>query len=237
LERKAQKGRESRAKTYPVAPTFEPAPEDKLQASTTTGSFPPQNFGTDTSPVKFDQPIQSRKSRSKFHHVINTDIARLGYSDQLSPDDGGSPTSKMKNWLKSRFSRPRGKSTSDPVNPDGNKGQSFVGGVALNRELEQDRNTPSLTSHSSSMYEVALAGKKPTLSKLRQSGETGVRSEKAGSLGSLTDSSEEVERFEEARERPMTTTPTELRSPIRPWEKRSNPNSPNRDSRFKEMMG
>ncbi|KAJ4420773.1 Eisosome assembly protein [Neurospora sp. IMI 360204] len=99
-----------------------------------------------------------------------------GASPILEPQSAASPTSKVKAWLKNRFSRPRAASgasiassrvdttadgATDSASPDMNRG--FIGGVALTRKLEE--NNPSVPSivgddHSGpgSIREVALAG-------------------------------------------------------------------------------
>lgn len=99
-----------------------------------------------------------------------------GASPILEPQSAASPTSKVKAWLKNRFSRPRAASgasiassrvdtpadgAADAASPDMNRG--FIGGVALTRKLEE--NNPSVPSivgddHSGpgSIREVALAG-------------------------------------------------------------------------------
>jgi hypothetical protein len=76
-----------------------------------------------------------------------------------SEADATSPTSKMRDWLKARFGRPRAKSspsTGDPVDVDP---KDFIGGTALNRLRDGSASTNSIEVRSASMREVALAGK------------------------------------------------------------------------------
>ncbi|CCC09944.1 unnamed protein product [Sordaria macrospora k-hell] len=99
-----------------------------------------------------------------------------GASPILEPQSAASPTSKVKAWLKNRFSRPRAASgasvassridttadgAADAASPDMNRG--FIGGVALTRKLgENNTSVPSVVGddHSGpgSIREVALAG-------------------------------------------------------------------------------
>lgn len=100
-----------------------------------------------------------------------------GASPILEPQSAtASPTSKVKSWLKNRFSRPRAASgasvassrvdttadgAADASSPDMNRG--FIGGVALTRKLEEHNpSVPSIVGddHSvpGSIREVALAG-------------------------------------------------------------------------------
>lgn len=99
-----------------------------------------------------------------------------------SGDETSSPTSKVKTWLKSRFTRPRAKTEQPTSSPSG--GGGFIGGHTLHR-----RNADSLTSldhsRSASMREVALAGRsKPTHQQSGLVGRSGVDS----SVSSLSDS-------------------------------------------------
>ncbi|KJZ75549.1 hypothetical protein HIM_05012 [Hirsutella minnesotensis 3608] len=73
-------------------------------------------------------------------------------SAQHKTDSGASPTSKVKGWIKNRFSR--GKSMSET----GDKRRSFFGGAAL-KEHSQNKSTTSLDKRSTSMRDVAMAGK------------------------------------------------------------------------------
>ncbi|KAK3499173.1 uncharacterized protein B0T23DRAFT_10308 [Neurospora hispaniola] len=99
-----------------------------------------------------------------------------GTSPISDPQSVASPTSKVKAWLKSRFSRPRRVSgasvaspkvvttadgTADAASPNANRG--FIGGMALTRKLgENNPSVPSIVGddHSGpgSIREVALAG-------------------------------------------------------------------------------
>ncbi|KAK1783593.1 hypothetical protein QBC45DRAFT_91878 [Copromyces sp. CBS 386.78] len=99
-----------------------------------------------------------------------------GGSPILEPQSAASPTSKVRAWLKNRFSRPRaasgayvassridttGEGAADAASPDMDRG--FIGGVALTRKLgDTNASVPSIVGddHSGpgSIREVALAG-------------------------------------------------------------------------------
>lgn len=103
-----------------------------------------------------------------------------GASPISEPQSAASPSSKVKAWLKNRFTRPRaasgasitssridttadGATTNTANSPEMNRG--FIGGVALTRKLEDNNNSyPSIVgdedNHSGpgSIREVALAG-------------------------------------------------------------------------------
>ncbi|VUC34931.1 unnamed protein product [Clonostachys rosea] len=96
--------------------------------------------------------------------VVTTNIAsdagqtgNTGFdSNPNSPrDEPISPTSKVKDWIKNRFSR--GKSVSEQDDPK-NKRSSFIGGVSL-KKSEANGSTTSLDNRASSLKDVALAGK------------------------------------------------------------------------------
>ncbi|KAH6641521.1 hypothetical protein F5144DRAFT_136477 [Chaetomium tenue] len=102
-------------------------------------------------------------------------------SEPISPDGNStSPTRKVRDWLFSRFPRPRAKTASttapdEQVTPDAKK-KGFIGGVALARLQGNNTSTPSITDNvkgkgketatedrpDASMREVAMAGRSPT---------------------------------------------------------------------------
>lgn len=114
--------------------------------------------------LPFTPKIQT-KSPSAGH--VRGEPSPLSPSSNTSPESANeSPTSRVKNWLKSRLSKPRAKSisgnnskSSDAGNGKGSGG--FLGGHRLKR-LHPD-GTGSMTSlseeRSASMREVALAGR------------------------------------------------------------------------------
>ncbi|KAK5993186.1 hypothetical protein PT974_06614 [Cladobotryum mycophilum] len=153
------------------------------------------------------------------HPAGETTIARMDTTSQRKSSQGSiSPTSKVKGWIRNRFSR--GKSLGD----NGEKQKGFVGGAAL-RGLDDNGSTASLGHRSTSIRDVAMAGKVPnggTVSNnagsIRDS--RGVSplssSSDAGTLGGRRPSLEPP--------RPFTDTLPRTSS------------SPTRDSRFKELM-
>lgn len=73
------------------------------------------------------------------------------------PSDAASPTSKVKGWIKNRFSR--GKSLGEKDHEShGDKRGSFVGGAAL-RDPDTNHSAISLDNRATSMRDVALAGR------------------------------------------------------------------------------
>lgn len=98
--------------------------------------------------------------------TIDTDqdptLAATSKSSSSPEESPGSPSVKVRNWIKSRFSRPRAKSTSTADKEEQQQqGPGFIGGHALTR-LHAD-GIESMTSLensiATSMREVALAGK------------------------------------------------------------------------------
>lgn len=160
--------------------------------------------------------------------IIDTDAAAHAHSTTNPPHsptkESSSPTNKVKSWFKSRFHRPRGKSSADE---DGQRG--FIGGAALNRGLDNanDSNT-SLDNPAASMREVAMAGADRPRSgageNTRQRDSRGVSMISRNS----TDSGEGLGRNKADR---AITPPPKIHNPDE-----DNTGSPSRDSRFKEMM-
>ncbi|KAI8234325.1 hypothetical protein K4K55_004782 [Colletotrichum sp. SAR 10_96] len=200
---------EKRRSKQPEVPT-----EDSLEAGETS-----QQYETSDADAR---PKSSRASHTK--PTINTQKDVPSGSDTArSPSESGSPTHKMKEWLKSRFSRPRGRSAAGE-NPPEERG--FIGGVALTRLANES--ATSLDGRSGSMREVAIAGK---------SGSKSVGESPRSPMGhddvSPITSDDESERFVEAR--------NDLKGPISPPPTLKDPSkhkssSPTRDSRFREMM-
>ncbi|KAI3557568.1 hypothetical protein CABS03_14705 [Colletotrichum abscissum] len=152
--------------------------------------------------------------------AINTNRESSGSDNPRSPSDSGSPTNKMKTWLKSRFGRPRGRSAAG----ENAEERGFVGGVALAR-LANESATSLGDARSASMREVAIAGK---------TSETTPRSAAAqeGEVSPVSSDSES-EHFVEASD--------ELEGPVSPPAAIRDPNmhkthSPTRDSRFRENL-
>ncbi|ROT43126.1 hypothetical protein SODALDRAFT_31307 [Sodiomyces alkalinus F11] len=180
--------------------------------------------------------------------VVNTEAAERASEQQLASSPtkesaSTSPTHKVRSWLKSRFGRPRGKSL---ANEEGYQ-PGFIGGAALSSRLVGDgASTRSLDNPAPSMREVAMAGDDTTgtggrrrsrtvgSGRWRESLSMGILSRSSnanedglgrdlGSGATSGDGGDEEER--------SITPPAKLRDPV---EQRGA--SPNRDSRFREMM-
>ena len=143
--------------------------------------------------------------------------------EHKAPESGTSPTSKVKGWIKNRFSR--GKSVGDNEKP-ADKGKGFVGGAAL-RDSELNRSNTSLSNRPTSMRDVALAGK---------SGEAETHDEEAlrdsrGVSPVSSEDEEQTERTEMQGEFPALTPPRPIEDPMI-----RTSSSPTRDSRFRENL-
>lgn len=181
-----------------------------------------------------DAPIRSRRS-SQHKPTINTQKETSNISDSArSPSESGSPTHKMKEWLKSRFSRPRGRSAAGETSPEE---RGFIGGVALTRIANES--STSLDARSASMREVAIAGTSGTRSRAETStslpagrGDFGGRALDSKNVSPVT-SDDESETFVLARddlEDPVSPPPTgKISASLKST-------SPTRDSRFREII-
>ncbi|OLN84477.1 Uncharacterized protein C63.14 [Colletotrichum chlorophyti] len=168
-------------------------------------------------------PGSRRASQSK--PTINTQKEGPSSESPRSPSENGSPTSKMKEWLKSRFSRPRRRSSAG----ENQEERGFIGGVALTR-LANESST-SLDARSASMREIAIAGK-PTAATPRPPSDVDDRARHSRDVSPVSSDSES-ELFVEARD--------DLEGPISPPAPMKDPNthkssSPTRDSRFREII-
>ncbi|KAI5461097.1 hypothetical protein BGZ63DRAFT_227080 [Mariannaea sp. PMI_226] len=134
---------------------------------------------------------------------------------RISNESATSPTSKVKGWIKNRFSR--GKSVSE-VETKGDKRRTFLGGAAL-RDSEINRSTASLDNRSASVRDVANAGRTPGLE--TNDDHDSLCDSRGVSLPSTYRSAEDT----------VMTPPR----PIGDNNVRSS-QSPSRDSRFREMM-
>lgn len=135
-------------------------------------------------------------------------------TEARSPKEAGSPTHKVKTWLKARLHRPRGKSGS------GENGQGFIGGATLNSRMNDS--STSLDNRAASMRELAEAGRgRPT----------------AVSRGSTRGRDVSPLSSEDGDGDGGKTT---LKKTITPPAKLKDPNedkgSPSRDSRFRENL-
>lgn len=97
------------------------------------------------------EDVHDTSNLGGLHPTIETSVGSPG-SAQRKPEGSTSPTSKVKGWIKNRFSR--GKSVSE----HDDKGRSFVGGAAM-KGPAANGSTASLDNRSTSMRDVAIAGK------------------------------------------------------------------------------
>ncbi|KAF6845407.1 hypothetical protein CMUS01_00178 [Colletotrichum musicola] len=181
-----------------------------------------------------DEPTTSRRGSQHQPTISTQRDVHSGSDNPRSPSESGSPTHKVKEWFKSRFSRPRGRSAAGESPPEE---RGFIGGVALTRLANES--ATSLDARSTSMREVAIAGKSG--GDRSRSGARTPRSpyEYFGSSArdsknvSPVSSDDESEHFVEARD--------DLEGPISPPAPIRDPStqkssSPTRDSRFREIM-
>lgn len=111
-----------------------------------------------------------------------------------SPKDG----SKVKNWLKTKFSRHQSKSQKSPELKEAGSDKAFLGGAALTG-ASTNYSTSNLESHNSSMRDVALAGK--TEDKENVPEKSSDPDSEVSSLSSLSDEPvENPDEFDEARD-------------------------------------
>ncbi|KAK1989427.1 hypothetical protein LZ30DRAFT_744442 [Colletotrichum cereale] len=172
---------------------------------------------SEPSPMSDDHDASVSRRANQIKPTINTQSEVSNSDNPRSPSESGSPTNKMKEWLKSRFSRPRGRSSAGE-NADE---RGFVGGVALTRIANES--ATSLDVRSASMREVAIAGKP---------GDGGGRTRGSRDVSPVSSDSGS-ERFVEARDDlegpvspPLPIRDTGLHKSV----------SPTRDSRFREII-
>lgn len=205
----------------------------------------------DTSEKHPDEPVPHKhRLHRPFTPKIQTktvipknDTAVL--SPDLSPESATtSPSTRVKNWIKSRLHKPRAKSVSVSHKSDKQYAGGFVGGHALTSRHADG--TGSMTSLSEcgmhSMHEVALAGRPFSVLPLRGA-EGASMSGPAESSSSLSSegihSGTTVARESRARTKPAPldltlTPPRALGDPARIIPRSSG--SPSRDSKFIENI-
>lgn len=188
---------------------------------------------TEAEPSQPDEETPGQQNRQSTH--ISTDIAPAAA-------DGTSPTSKVKHWLRSRFTR--GRSWSGATEDEDAK-RGFIGGAALR---ESNDSNVSLSNHSASMAEVAYAGKSreqqeapPTSAPTDQSAtDAADNSSSRGRVRSIGSEESDGEVFQEAPETltPGAVSPLSEMTPPRPIRELndSKNSSPTRDSRFREII-
>ncbi|KAI8714234.1 hypothetical protein NCS52_01143000 [Fusarium sp. LHS14.1] len=151
--------------------------------------------------------------------MLDTDTSNTDNQHKMG-DSGMSPTSKVKGWIRNRFSR--GKSLGEKDREThGHKRHSFIGGAAL-RGSDLNHSTTSLDNRPSSMRDVAFAGRSAEA-------ETS-EPERRDSRGVSPVSTLEDLTTDKTRGLAITPPPA-IEDPA----VRDTP-SPSRDSRFKEMM-
>ncbi|KAF4999780.1 hypothetical protein FGRMN_2249 [Fusarium graminum] len=131
--------------------------------------------------------------------------------------DAASPTSKVKGWIRNRFSRGKSLGEKDREN-QGEKRGSFVGGAAL-REPGTNQSSTSLDNRATSMRDVALAGRGTNTESNDREPDAVHDSRGVSPVSSLEDDADRI------APPPAITDPAERKS-----------HSPSRDSRFREMI-
>lgn len=126
------------------------AREEKRRASDAASD--PELPATDAKGKKPAIPLFERPAKLQTRPKDDGIVSPEKSPKSPNSDDNTSPTSRVKNWLKSRFTRPRAKSSADTDE------RSFVGGHAL-RHPDGTGSMTSLGNGNSSMREVALAGR------------------------------------------------------------------------------
>jgi len=234
-EQKRQSKEESRV-SKETAAAFHPAPKEHVRS-----------VSLDVEKTKGKEPgtqIFSRPTKLQTKHKAP---GTFSPTEKSPTSEESSSSFKVKSWLKSRFTRPRSK-----TEPEREKGKqwTFIGGQKL-MHADGTGSLTSLNGQSSSMREVAMAGRsaplqptpRPAVGFLHgdEPGEssrraTGSMFDEPSPVSSMSSSSSE-EQFVEAREIPggqsslAMTPPRAIRDPAK---KKSA--SPVRDSRFLENL-
>ncbi|SCN75969.1 uncharacterized protein FFB20_08890 [Fusarium fujikuroi] len=133
--------------------------------------------------------------------------------------DAASPTSKVKGWIKNRFSRGKSLGEKDRES-QGVKRSSFIGGAAL-RDTDANESSTSLDNRATSMRDVALAGRSANAESSDHDRDVLHDSRGISPVSNLSD--------DEAV--PAITPPPAIKDPAG-----RKSQSPSRDSRFREMM-
>lgn len=195
----------------------------KAKAQTTAAATTHDDTSSDSESVSSDEHQETQQSvETPATTALNTDTGNLDDEHRKAPDSATSPTSKVKGWIKNRFSK--GKSTEENEK-QADKGKAFVGGAAL-RDPEMNDSTTSLDNRPTSMRDVALAGK---------NGDSDTHD-----VESLRDSQgvSPVSSKEDVTAAPIGNHGEFLLHPPKPIEDSTSrlSSSPTRDSRFREMM-
>lgn len=160
-----------------------------------------------------NEPVQESMSHVHPQPLDTQHESPTSPHEPKSPKEAGSPTHKVKSWLKSRFHRPRGKSGSS----EHDKG--FVGGAALSSRANES--STSLDNRAASMREMAEAG--------RGRGQTvdGRGSTRDRDVSPLSSEDGDIDRAGAER---TITPPAKIRDP------NEDKGSPSRDSKFRENL-
>ncbi|KPM41674.1 hypothetical protein AK830_g4902 [Neonectria ditissima] len=193
--------------------------EEKRQAKEQKRSSKPGTTGLVEDDADDNESIQGNDTHDESSTerptttAIETETTNMENERRKSNDSAKSPSSKVKGWIKQRFSR--GKSMSE-TEKQSDKRRAFVGGAAL-RDSDPNHSTTSLDNRPSSMRDVALAGRTPGLETTEADSSRDSRGVSPISSGSSS---------------PDLMTPPR---PIGGHVVRDS-HSPSRDSRFREMM-
>jgi len=137
--------------TIPVV-EVEPAAEPEHEHATATVAERHEESST---------PAPIRTSMEDQASLRMRENASAANKDEVTPMSPSSPESggKVRNWLKTKFSR-RISKVQKPSVENADKGdKAFVGGAALTGASAQNNSNPSLGAKSSSVRDVAMAGK------------------------------------------------------------------------------
>ncbi|KAF5025432.1 hypothetical protein F66182_2492 [Fusarium sp. NRRL 66182] len=152
--------------------------------------------------------------------AIDTETGNAERGRRKPSDAGTSPTSKVKGWIKNRFSR--GKSLGEQDHESqGDKRRSFIGGAAL-RESDVNRSATSLDNRATSMRDVALAGRSKNAESSDRERDVLSDSRGVSPVSSLED---------DGAQGVVMTPPPAIKDPAA-----RESHSPSRDSRFREMI-
>lgn len=234
-KRKSLKSEEKAAEPVPVTKIETAETENTIAQppSVTTvisASRPESTIAERREVVATPLPIRtSMEDQASLRMRENADAANGSEITPLSPEKspkGG----HVKSWLKSKFSKRNSKiekSSSKPSPKGSPKAESFVGGAALAGVANDS--TASLGGKSSSIKDVALAGKEKEIPITPP--EEGERVGRSTSRASTVSSLSEEAEFQEAKDHfdPGLTPP-------QPKFAADKAHSPARDSKFKEII-
>ncbi|KAF7546163.1 hypothetical protein G7Z17_g8634 [Cylindrodendrum hubeiense] len=147
-DRQEERAKKAEAKASRAEEKHQANEEKRSSKSGSAGLGEGDTNDDESVPSNEHQDVPSTRPRPT---TIETDTTNMDNERRKSNESPMSPTSKVKGWIKQRFSR--GKSLSE-----GEKKRGFLGGAAL-RESDPNPSTTSLDNRSTSMRDVALAGR------------------------------------------------------------------------------